>query len=68
MNCVETLDHGIGLVSGELQLSDGTVLVVDETTIQEGKIDNTGIYINSFIYFFIYLFIYLNNNFLYNIL
>jgi hypothetical protein len=43
MNCVETLDHGIGLVSGELQLSDGTVLVVDETTIQEGKIDNTGV-------------------------
>jgi len=43
MNCIESLEQGIGLVSGELQLSDGTVLVVDETTIQEGKIENTGI-------------------------
>jgi len=43
MNCIESLEQGIGLVSGELQLSDGTVLVVDETTMQEGKIDNTGV-------------------------
>jgi len=43
MNCIESLEQGIGLVSGELQLSDGTVLVIDETTMQEGKIDNTGI-------------------------
>lgn len=42
MNCIESVEHGIGLISGELQLSDGTVLVVDETTMQEGKIDNTG--------------------------
>ncbi|ORX86771.1 hypothetical protein BCR32DRAFT_289834 [Anaeromyces robustus] len=43
MNCIESIEQGIGLVSGELQLSDGTVLVVDETTMQEGKIDNTGV-------------------------
>jgi len=43
MNCIESMEQGIGLVSGELQLSDGTVLVVDETTMQEGKIDNTGV-------------------------
>lgn len=43
MNCIESLEQGIGLVSGELQLSDGTVLVIDETTMQEGKIDNTGV-------------------------
>ncbi|OUM58815.1 hypothetical protein PIROE2DRAFT_15838, partial [Piromyces sp. E2] len=43
MNCIESLEHGIGLVSGELQLSNGTVLVVDETTMQEGKIENTGV-------------------------
>ncbi|ORX48992.1 hypothetical protein BCR36DRAFT_404914 [Piromyces finnis] len=43
MNCIESLEQGIGLISGELQLTDGTVLVVDETTMQEGKIENTGV-------------------------